>query len=174
LLTGVLACAGGLARVEVLGAGLISAHRLNLGFGSVASLLASPGTISFQANNPDLVSVSGSSPATVTWTVLGGQPTSQWNLAVQAGSSVMTGCPAVPISAVRVTCAGASVSGGSGTGNCSSGFDLSTSPQQLAAGQQGDGNNNYSVSINFALAESWRYVANPSCSFTLTYTVDAQ
>jgi hypothetical protein len=174
LLTGALAFAAGIARVGTLDAGVIPGHRLNLTFGTVASLLASPGTINFQANNPDLVMVAASSPATVTWVVTGGHAASQWNLAVQSGSSSITGCPTVPLSAVRVTCASASVSGGAGTGSCSGAFDLSTSPQQIAAGQQGDGNNNYSVSINFALAESWRYVANPSCTFTLTYSVNAQ
>jgi hypothetical protein len=32
----------------------------------------------------------------------------------------------------------------------------------------------YSVSINYTLAESWRYVADSSCTITLTYSVNAQ
>jgi hypothetical protein len=29
------------------------------------------------------------------------------------------------------------------------------------------------VTLNFTLAESWRYVANSACSLTLTYSVNA-
>ena len=44
----------------------------------------------------------------------------------------------------------------------------------VAGGAQADQTGNYSVSINFALAESWRYVASSSCTINLTYLVNAQ
>jgi hypothetical protein len=163
----------GLACVS-LHAGQALPARLNLALGTVGTLIATPGTISFQATNPNLGTVSGSSSGTVSFFVLGGSHTQGWSVSVQAGSTTFVGCPTIPTSAVRVSCSGANVSGGAGTGSCNGSFPLSTVSQQVAGGAEGDGTNSYSVTINFTLAESWRYVANPSCSFTLTYTVNAQ
>ena len=53
-------------------------------------------------------------------------------------------------------------------------FPALHTPQQIAAGAEGDGTNSYTVTTNFTLAESWRYVANSSCTITLTYSVNAQ
>jgi hypothetical protein len=39
---------------------------------------------------------------------------------------------------------------------------------------EGDGTNMYTTTLTFTLAESWRYMANPSCSLNLTYSVNAQ
>jgi hypothetical protein len=166
----VLAC--GTARVGNSRAGLFP--RLNLAPGSVVTLIATPGTISFQATNPNLGTVSGSSPGSVNWMILGGSHLQNWTLSVQAGGTAFTGCPTIPISAVRVSCGSASVSGAAGTGACAGSFPLSTTPQQIAGGAEADSTGSYSVSMNYTLAESWRYVASSACSFTLTYIVDAQ
>ena len=145
---------------------------LNLAFGTLAALSATPGTISFQAANPDSGQVSGSSPARLTWNVSRGSHLQHWTLSVQSGSSSFTGCPTVPASAVQVSCSSASASRG-GTGVCGGSFPLSTSPQQIAGGAEGEVTSSYSVSLNFTLAESWRYVANSTCSINLSYSVSA-
>jgi hypothetical protein len=173
ILAALLACGTGLAHVSHTRVGLFRPARLKLSLGTLSALSATPGTISFQAANPDSGLVSGSSPGSLTWNVLGGSHLQTWTLSVQSGSSSFTGCPTIPVSAVRVSCGSASASGAGGTGACSGSFPLSTSAQQIAGGAEGDGGGTYSVSMNFTLAESWRYVANSACTITLTYTVNA-
>ena len=165
--------AGGTGGPGTLHAGLLRPSGLNLAFATLSSVSVVPGTINFQAANPDLGIVSGSSPGSLTWIVSSGSALKNWTLSVQAGSSTFIGCPTVPISAIQVNCGSATVSGVGGTGTCSGSFPLSTSPQQIAGGKQGLGTNPYSVSINFTLAESWRYVANSSCTLSLTYSINA-
>jgi hypothetical protein len=172
ILAAVLASGTGLARVGSRHAGFHPSS-MKLALGTLASVSAAPGTISFQATNPDSGTVSGSAPGSLTWMVLAGSHLQNWTLSVQAGSSAFVGCLTLPISAVRVNCGSASVSGGNGTGACSGSFPLSTATQQVAGGAEGDGTNSYSVTINFTLAESWRYVANSACTITLTYSVNA-
>jgi hypothetical protein len=142
---------------------------------TIDTILATPGTITFNAVDPDTGAATGSSPASVTWTIGGGVNTSNWTLTLQAGSTSFSGCGTVPASAVTVTCSTASISGGGGSGSCSGSFPLSTTPTQVAAGLQGTGAQSYSVDITFTLADSWRYLAtsSPTCGLTLTYTVDA-
>ena len=142
---------------------------------TVGTVTATPSTISFNATDPDLGSVAGNSPATVSWSVTGGNNNSNWTLTVQAAATSFTGCGTVPVSAVTVACSSAAVSGGSGTGVCSGAFSLSTPPQQVAGGIEGNGTRSYSVNINFTLSDRWRYVAalSPPCNITLTYTVNA-
>jgi hypothetical protein len=106
--------------------------------------------------------------------ILSGSHLKTWTLSAQAASNSFAGCPTVPVAAVQVSCGSASAGGPGGSGTCSGSFPLSTSLQQIAGGAQGDGANSYFTSINFTLAESWRYVANPSCSITINYSVDAQ
>jgi hypothetical protein len=143
-------------------------------FGIVSALTATPGAISFSASNPDSGLVVGSSSATVNWVVQVGVNLLPWSVSLQATANTFTSCPSIPISAIRATCAGTSVGGGGGTATCTGGtLTLSTVAQQIASGSQGLGTQDYTVLINFALAESWRYVANSSCSLTLTYTVHA-
>jgi hypothetical protein len=128
--------------------------------------------ISFGASSPDLGEVSGSSAGSLGWMVMAGYHLRNWTLNLQAGSNSFLGCPTVPISAVRVSCVATSVSGGGGTGACNGSLPLSTTPQQIAGGAQGDGVRSYLVTLNFTLAESWRYVANSACTITITYTVN--
>lgn len=140
---------------------------------TVGTVTASPATIGFQASDPDLVAVAGSAPATITWNVTGGSSGRNWTLTVQADAASFLGCGQLPVSAATVACSSASVSGGGGSGTCSAAFPLSAGPQQVAGGLQGNGNRTYTVTINFSLADSWRYVAAPSCALTLTYIVTA-
>jgi hypothetical protein len=173
IVAAVLATGTGLARVGNRHAGLFRPSTLNLALGTVGSVSATPSTISFQATNPDSGIVSGSSPGSLTWMVLAGTHLQNWTLSVQAGSNTFVGCPTIPTSAIQVNCGSATVSGVGGTGTCSGSFPLSTTPQQIAGGAEGDGTNSYTVLVNFTLAESWRYVADSSCTITLTYSVNA-
>ena len=142
---------------------------------TVTTLTAIPGTISFTAVNPDSGAVSGSSVATVQFLVLSGSPSRNWTVNARTAGSSFTGCSTVPVSAVTVTCASAAVtgSGGSGSASCGGAFPLSTVDQQVAGGVQKNGTGSYTVQINFTLAESWRYVANSSCTLSILYTVNA-
>jgi hypothetical protein len=46
--------------------------------------------------------------------------------------------------------------------------------QQVASGKEDNATNApYTVTLNFTLTDSWSYIANPSCSLTLTYTLTA-
>jgi hypothetical protein len=173
ILAAALVCGAELTCVETLHAGQFLPARLHLAMATLGALSATPGTISFQASNPDGGLVSGFSPASLTFMVLSGSHLQNWTLSLQAGSNSFVGCSYIPISAIRVNCGSASVSGGGGTGSCAGSFPLSTASQQIAGGAQGDGSNSYSVSINFTLAESWRYIANSACTITLTYAVNA-
>jgi hypothetical protein len=140
---------------------------------SLASVTASPGTISFTATDPDLGSVAGSSASTVNWTTSSGSASNTWNLKVHAGTASFTNCATVPTSAVTVTCS--SVTGGT-AGACKPAITLSTASQQVATGKESaSAGASYSVSMNFTLADSWAYIAktSPACTLTLTYTVTA-
>lgn len=174
LFVAALACPPASAAVGGINGGRCGAPRLGLGLGTISSLLATPGTISFAASNPDLGAVAGSSAATVSWVVQDGSTLQTWNVSVQAGGASFTGCSTVPVSAVSAACASASVGGGGGTGTCGGAFALSTVAQQVAGGAEGDGTQSYTVLISYTLAESWRYIAaNSSCTLTITYTVNA-
>lgn len=136
----------------------------------------SPATITFTtSNNPGTTpSVAASQPASVTWSALSVFDNNNWTLTVQAGASSFANCPAVPVSAVTVTCSAATVSGIGATAACSGAFPLSMTPRQVAGGAVGLFSNNYSVTINFTLADSWKYIAeqNPQCSLSLTYVAN--
>jgi hypothetical protein len=172
-LLALLAWGTGQASVRGKHAGLSLPARLHLAFGNVGTVSATPGTISFQANNPDSGAVSGSSPGSLTWTVVSGSHLQSWTLTVQSQSSSFTGCPTIPVSAVRVSCGSAGVTGTAGTGVCGGSFPLSTTAHQIAGGAQADGTGMHTVSMNFSLSESWRYVASSACTISLTYSVNA-
>jgi hypothetical protein len=147
-------------------------HRIHP-FALISNLTVLPATVSFVATDPDLGSAAGTA-ATATWSATAGAPTNTWTLAVQAGAGAFTACGTVPTSAVTVTCTAASASGVGGTGTCAAPFPLSTAAQQVASGKEGTLVSNFSVSISFSLADSWRYVAAlaPPCTLSLTYTAN--
>jgi hypothetical protein len=137
------------------------------------TLTATPATITFNATNPGTAPVvAGSATASITWQVLSGGNT--WSLKVQANAPAFANCPTVPISAVTVSCASASSGVLGGTATCAGSFPLSTTPVQVAGGAEGLISYNYSVTINFTLADRWKYIAetNPACSISLTYTAN--
>jgi hypothetical protein len=138
---------------------------------TMSAVSATPSTISFTATDPDSGAVSGSSAATISWTTTGGSPSQTWTLTVQAASSSFASCSTVPASAVTATCT--TVTEGK-PGSCGSAVTLSTVAQQVASGKEDNASPaSYSVAISFTLADSWSYIANPSCSISLTYTVTA-
>jgi hypothetical protein len=152
-----------------------SAHALKISFpngiapATISGLTATPATVTFAATDPDL-SPFGGTAATVTWSALLGLPTNTWMLSVQAGASAFSGDATVPVSAVTVTCSSASASGLGGTATCMGPFTLSTSSHVVASGAEGLLTGNYTVHIAFSFADSWKYVATPACTLTLTYT----
>jgi hypothetical protein len=138
------------------------------------TLNVSPATITFTTtNNPTTGPVvSGSVPATLTWSAASLFDNSNWTLTVQAAAPTFSNCPFVPVSAVTATCSSASIGGWGGTANCAGAFPLSTAPQTVAGGSVGGLISfNYSVTITFTLADSWKYIAeqNPACSLSLSY-----
>ena len=138
---------------------------------TLSAVTANPATISFTATDPDAGPYAGSSSATVSWSTSGGAVGSTWTLKVHAAAATFTSCATVPRSAVKVTCTG--VSGGS-SGTCGGAITLTGTGQQVANGKESASTNApYSVTLNFTLADSWSYIANSSCSLTLTYTVTA-
>lgn len=172
ILAALLAGGTGRTSVSTLHAGSPGPLGLHMAFATISSVSAAPETVSFQAANPAQGGVSGSSPGSLSWFVSSGSVLKNWTLSVQASSSNFSNCPTIPASAIQVSC-GAATAGGGGTGACSSSFPLSTNPVQIAGGLQGNGTNPYSVSIHFTLAESWRYIANSSCTLSVTYFVNA-
>ncbi len=134
-------------------------------------LIVTPPSVTFNANNPDLMPVaSGGTGTLVTWQNQGGSAGS-WALAVQANAVRFVNCPTVPVSAVTVWCASATANG-SKSGNCRPPFALSLAPQVVAGGSQGGGSMAYAVTLNFTLSDDWKYVAetSPLCSLSLSYT----
>ena len=141
------------------------------------TLTVTPATINFvTSNNPTATPVvAGSAPASVTWNALSIFDNNNWTLTVQSASPNFANCPSVPISAVTVTCSSATLGGVGGSATCSGSFPLSTTPQTVAGGVVGTlYSYNYSVTINFTLADSWKYIAetNPQCSLSLNYVAN--
>lgn len=138
------------------------------------TLTVNPATITFTTtSNPGTTPVvAGSSAATASWTAFSIFDTSNWTLTVNATAASLSNCPWIPVSAVTVTCSSAAVGGLGATGACSGAFPLSTTPQQVAGGAVGGlFSYNYTVTINFTLADSWKYIAeqSPACSLSLNY-----
>ena len=137
------------------------------------TVTVTPATLTFTATNPGTAPVVAAGwPTVVSWQVVSGG--SNWSLRVKADSPRFANCPTVPISAVTVSCASASVVPAGGTSGCSGPFALSTADTQVAGGSEGPVAYAYSVTINFTLADSWKYIAqtNPLCFLSLTYKAD--
>lgn len=151
---------------------------------AAASLLPAASTITGPTVTPSSVSISSPDPdssntgatATVKWG-MAGNVKGTWSVALQAISSTLTNCPAIPASAVTVQCT--SFTPGAGVqGSCTSGsFTLSTASQTIASGP-GEGNGGAGsqsvINLSFSFTDNWKYIASPSCSVQLTYTVNAQ
>jgi len=162
LLSGILLAASGKAAP--------AAVNPKLSFTSISNAAAAPSAITFPASNPTgSPVVAGSSSVVVSWTTTG-TFLGSWNLAVSAPAS-FSSCPWIPVSAVTVSCG--SVTGGSG-GTCGGSAALTTGAAQIASGTEGLlVATNYSVSLNFTLQDSWKYIASTSCSLSVSYTITA-
>jgi len=134
------------------------------------TLTVSPGTITFQATDPDVTPDAGSSAATVSWTH-NGTNGANWNLTVQSAAATMTNCPAIAASAITVTCTSAKVTGTGGTAACSGAFALSTTATVVASGRQPNPSTTFTITITYSLADNWKRIAqmSPACSLSLTY-----
>lgn len=148
------------------------------GFTAVSELRATPGTISFTANNPGST-VPGGSVATLTWEIEHGMNGKTWSLLVGAGSPSFSGCTTVPVSAISLKCVSASAQGG---GQSSAGCNMSNFtplPNTLpglpvASGNEGNASDhNFTVVLSYQLIDSWRYIAN-TCPLNVSYTVITQ
>ncbi len=156
----------------------VSTTRSPAALTTIALFNVTPSNISFSATDPDFPTVAGSAPSTATFNLLGGAPSRIWTLSVQASGSTFSGCTTVPVSAVTVTCSSAVVSnvgGSTGSATCSPSASLSTTPQQVASGKEGTAGDFYTITTNFTLTDSWKYIAatTPTCPITLTYIFDA-
>jgi hypothetical protein len=135
------------------------------------SVTVAPATVTFNATNPTSApAVAGSGLTTVTFP----DPNStagNWSLSVNALAASFTNCGSVPVSAVQVICATAAATH-AGTGTCKGSFALSTSPQTVATGTVTNNSGSVStITLNFTLADSWKYIASTasSCSLSLIY-----
>jgi hypothetical protein len=156
-------------RRTFLGAALASATLLA---STITGPTISPSTITFSSRDPDVTPVNGSSSATVQWT-MSGNKSGNWALAVQAASSTLSGCSAVPVGAVQFRCTAWSAT--KGTGSCASGtIPLSTTSQTVASGSQEGDPGTHTVTVAFTFTDAWKYPASSSCSAQLTYTITAQ
>lgn len=137
--------------------------------GATFALNVTPATITFSATNPDLAPVdSGSAAASVSWQY--NSNIGAWNLTVQANTSSFSNCGTVPVSAVSVSCTSV-YTHPAGSGFCGPPFTLSTSPQAVVSGTNKNPTDTYAVTLNFTLADNWKYIAqtSPSCSLSLSY-----
>ncbi len=136
---------------------------------TITGLTITPSTISFSSSDPDL-SANGSSSSTVRWT-MGGNPFGGWSMTIRATSPTLTGCPSVPVSAIRVQCTSVSPQL-VGNGSCGGAINLSTTGQTVASGTwQGLGIGATVATFSFVFTDAWRYPASSSCSIQLNYTI---
>ena len=148
------------------------------GFTAVSELRATPGTISFTANNPGST-IPGGSVATLTWEIDRGTNGKTWTLMVGSGSPSFSGCTTVPVSAISLKCASASAQGsGQGSAGCNM-SNFTTLPNTLpglpvASGNEGNASSHhFTVVLSYQLIDSWRYIAN-TCPLNVSYTVIVQ
>jgi hypothetical protein len=139
---------------------------------SIVSQSATPSTITFAANDPDLSPVAGNSSATITFTTSGGNIGRTWNVQVQATTVNFGSCPnTIAPSVVHVSCGSA---GGGNSASCSAPFYLSNALQTIASGTEGSGPASYTVIVNFTFADSWTYIpATAPCTLNLSYQITA-
>lgn len=146
---------------------------------TITGLAAMPSVISFNATNPG-AEIQGSSPATVTFTINSNTKGNTWSLSVGTTATTFSGCTTVPTSAVMLQCSSATVSGSNAKGataacSATSYTQLPTTIPGLQVASGGEVQSqgiNYSVQLNYQLADSWKYIPN-TCPLSITYTVNA-
>lgn len=142
---------------------------------AISSLHVFPSAVTLTSTDPDATPVATGN-VVVTWNVESGNPSREWSLAINATNSALTGCPGVPLSAIRVVCQSAVIWGGNGTAVCTSPFTLSTARQTIAKGREANGSYGYQVTLRTEFIDKWRYIATGPmlCNLNLTYTAEAQ
>ncbi len=137
--------------------------------GTVDSLSASPGTITFNATEPDNGSVAGSSVATVVITTSSASGKA-WALSVQSTTADVPGCTGVQVSDVTVTC-NLIVDTTLGSNSCAAPQSLSTSYATIASGVQSIVPiTAITVTLTFTFADSWHHPAKGTgCPLTIQY-----
>jgi len=143
--------------------------------GTITGPTITPSLITFPSPNPDATPTNGSSQVTIQW-VMDNNPKGTWSLTVQAPSSSLAGCPAVPVSAIQFTCVSLTTQKeADGQGACVSGtYPLSTGAQIVASGPKEGKTNTSTAVVSFTFTDSWKYPASSSCSVQLIYTITAQ
>jgi hypothetical protein len=141
---------------------------------SITGPVISPSAITFNSPNPDVTPTAGSSMANIQW-MMSGNPSGNWSVTVQAASSSLANCPAIPVSAISAQCVSATASGtGNPDASCSgSAFSLSTTPQTIASGTRQGNTGAINLAIAFTFTDAWKYPASSSCSIQITYTIKA-
>ena len=141
--------------------------------GTITNLTATPGTITFNSPDPDTTPATGSSSATVRWTMQGNR-LGTWSVSVQAGAATLVNCPAVPVSAIKIQCLTLTPEN-AGAGACVAGtFALSTTGQTISNGTREGTTGVTTMTVAFTFTDSWQYPASSACSAQITYTVTAQ
>lgn len=140
----------------------------------IHSFTVTPGALSFAALDPD---AGGPAPQTSQAVArFSGSPSRDWTMSVQAETASLENCGHIPASALEVRCETATLVGtGPVNAVCNSSVvPVSTSPQIVAQGRQGNHANTLTVQLQVSFADRWRYRAavSPACSVSLRYTVD--
>jgi hypothetical protein len=141
---------------------------------TVSSFIATP-TINFALTDPDTNPGGGTGSTTVSWTVNNGYGVN-WKLYVYA---TFTSCSANYGGNLKVSCTGATHSRILATNTCVSGAQVVPSSAsapglQISSGTSGLLAGPFSNTLQYTLADNWRYVASSSCAINLTYTIQGQ
>jgi hypothetical protein len=136
---------------------------------NITSLSTLPTTVNFALTNPDGAPVTGA--GSVTWHTTGGSTSSTWTLGVSTAAGSFTGCTEIPPGAVTASCSSVSV----GTGTCNGAAPaLGLTATTIASGNEGSGNTTYTVNVQFAITDAWKYKGHTSaCTLNVTYTITA-
>ncbi len=137
----------------------------------ISSYTVSPASVTFAAANPTTTpSVSGSSTVTLSFSLTGGKTSRTWDIQLKSTTATFAGCTTVPLSAITATCG--SVTGGTG-GTCAGGFAVSTTNTLVASGNEANATSSYSVTLNFNLADDWKYLPATCTAQTFSYLLTA-
>ena len=142
----------------------------------VEEFTATPGSVTFQAADPDAGFALNSTVTVVQWRITNGKDKDGWVLLASANAATFDGCPTIPVEAVTVTCTSATALGSAATGTCAAPVKLAHSPVQIAGGQQGDKDHQYIVTLTMRLEDKWSYIATAgaTCGISLTYSLNAR
>ncbi len=159
-------------RIRNVALATVLAATLLFAASEIRNISVSPSTLAFTSSNPN---ATDTKQAILLFRIHAGKDKA-WDVKVSASSATLVNCPLVPTSSITVQCASVGIVGGGniGTGACASQFSLSTTPTTTAAGITGDGDQDYTIPIDFIFADKWKYPgATSACTLTATYTINA-